>query len=54
MIKVNPHSCVQQLLASDLAVLGASYHTRAALCHISKQYSGTTRSCPLKVIARGI
>ena len=50
MIKVKPHSCVEQLVVSDLVVSGASYHTRAQLeCDIRphKQTRSDTCSCSM-------
>ena len=48
MIKVKQHSCVEQLIVSDLFVCGASYHTQAALsCDMRahKQTRSDTSSC---------
>ena len=48
MIKVKPHSCVEQLIVSDLIVCGDSYLTRAALLCDMKPYEQTqsdTISC---------
>ena len=48
MVKVKPHSCVEQLIVSDLVVSGASYHIRAALsCDMMshKQTQSDTSSC---------
>ena len=41
MIKVKPHSCVEQLIVSDLVVCGFSYHTRAALSCDMKPHKQT-------------
>ena len=44
MINAKPHSCVKQLIVSDLVVYGASYHTRERRPH--KQTPSDTSSCP--------
>ena len=48
MLKVKPHSCVEQLIISDFIVYGASYHTQGVLlCNMSphKQTQSDTISC---------
>ena len=48
MIKVKLHSCVQELIVSDLIICWTSYHTRAALsCDMMphKQTWSDTSSC---------
>ena len=47
-MKVKPHSCVEQLIVSDLVVCGASYHARAALSYDMRPHKQTrsdTSSC---------
>ena len=60
MIKVKPHSCVEQLIVSNLIPCGASNHTKAALsCDMrphkethSDTISCSTHSCGFPFVSR--